>query len=154
MGLNIGYFADGPWSHKTFDKLINDSEIKISFICVRYGSKDETLKNYATQHNIDYLEHKNINSEDQIISAASCTTNCLAPVAKVLNDNFKISFDVSGEPILDEHYKEYVLELDDATKLLTNSQGEILNFGEIPNEQFIEIRDLVAKREIHKILDL
>tara|TARA_B110000438_G_scaffold268435_1_gene284020 strand:+ start:285 stop:1286 length:1002 start_codon:yes stop_codon:yes gene_type:complete len=36
------------------------------------------------------VNHKNINSEDQIISAASCTTNCLAPVAKVLNDNFKI----------------------------------------------------------------
>ena len=31
-----------------------------------------------------------ITSEDNIISAASCTTNCLAPMAKVLNDNFKI----------------------------------------------------------------
>ena len=29
--------------------------------------------------------------EHHIISAASCTTNCLAPVAKVLNDNFGIS---------------------------------------------------------------
>jgi glyceraldehyde 3-phosphate dehydrogenase len=28
--------------------------------------------------------------EDQIVSNASCTTNCLAPVAKVLNDNFEI----------------------------------------------------------------
>jgi len=27
---------------------------------------------------------------DQIVSNASCTTNCLAPVAKVLNDNFTI----------------------------------------------------------------
>jgi glyceraldehyde 3-phosphate dehydrogenase len=36
------------------------------------------------------VNHKNINSKDKIISAASCTTNCLAPVAKVLNDNFKI----------------------------------------------------------------
>ncbi len=25
-----------------------------------------------------------------VISTASCTTNCLAPVAKVLNDNFEI----------------------------------------------------------------
>jgi glyceraldehyde 3-phosphate dehydrogenase len=29
-------------------------------------------------------------SKHNIISNASCTTNCLAPVAKVLNDNFKI----------------------------------------------------------------
>jgi len=31
-----------------------------------------------------------INSEDKIISGASCTTNCLAPVLKVINDNFGI----------------------------------------------------------------
>ena len=36
------------------------------------------------------VNHKNINPKDEIISAASCTTNCLAPVAKVLNDNFEI----------------------------------------------------------------
>ena len=31
-----------------------------------------------------------IKKDDNIISAASCTTNCLAPVVKVLNDNFEI----------------------------------------------------------------
>lgn len=31
-----------------------------------------------------------ITKDDIIVSAASCTTNCLAPVLKVLNDNFKI----------------------------------------------------------------
>ncbi len=36
------------------------------------------------------VNHDSLNSKDKIISAASCTTNCLAPVAKVLNDNFKI----------------------------------------------------------------
>jgi len=36
------------------------------------------------------VNHKKLNSKDEVISAASCTTNCLAPVAKVLNDNFKI----------------------------------------------------------------
>ena len=32
----------------------------------------------------------NLTKEDQIISAASCTTNCLAPMAKVLNDTYPI----------------------------------------------------------------
>ena len=68
MLLNIGYFADGPWGYKTFNKLIHDSEIKISFICVRFGSKDETLKNYAKQYGIDYLEHENVNSDEFILN--------------------------------------------------------------------------------------
>ena len=32
-----------------------------------------------------------IDSDDKVISAASCTTNCLAPVVKVLDDNFGIA---------------------------------------------------------------
>lgn len=32
------------------------------------------------------VNEKTLTSEDQIISAASCTTNCLAPMAKALND--------------------------------------------------------------------
>ncbi len=36
------------------------------------------------------VNHKNLTPEDQIISAASCTTNCLAPMTKALNDNFPI----------------------------------------------------------------
>jgi len=36
------------------------------------------------------VNHKNINLKDKVISAASCTTNCLAPVAKVINDSFQI----------------------------------------------------------------
>ena len=36
------------------------------------------------------VNEKTLNKDDQVISAASCTTNCLAPMAKALNDAFPI----------------------------------------------------------------
>ena len=36
------------------------------------------------------VNHKKLTAEHTIVSNASCTTNCLAPIAKVLNDKFGI----------------------------------------------------------------
>ena len=61
--IKIGYFADGPWAHQAFDLLIRDKTIHMLFICVRYDTQDNTLKNYAAEHNIDYINNSNINSD-------------------------------------------------------------------------------------------
>ena len=36
------------------------------------------------------VNEKTLTAEDKIISAASCTTNCLAPMAKTLNETYPI----------------------------------------------------------------
>ena len=87
MKINIGYFANGPWSHKTFVKLAKDPEVKISFICARYESKDETLKDLAKFHNIDYLKDKNVNS-DKFISILK-KYNCDLFISMSFNQIFK-----------------------------------------------------------------
>ena len=48
-------------------------------------AKDEIDRTVVLGVNDEMLE-----SGDQIVSNASCTTNCLGPVAKVLNDNFTL----------------------------------------------------------------
>jgi glyceraldehyde 3-phosphate dehydrogenase len=47
------------------------------------SDKDVKTIVYNVNHNI-------LQNNDVLISCASCTTNCLAPMAKVLNDNFEI----------------------------------------------------------------
>lgn len=64
--IRIGYFADGPWSHKAFEKLITDESIEILFIVPRSDTKDNTLKDFAIRHNIDYLFPVKINSNEFI----------------------------------------------------------------------------------------
>jgi len=64
--IRIGYFADGPWSHAAFKKIIADPRIEIDFICARFDSKDETLKGYCNEFGIDYIKHKNVNSSEFI----------------------------------------------------------------------------------------
>ena len=44
MKLNIGYFADGPWSHKAYKKLIKDKAIRLDIICVRFDNTNKIQK--------------------------------------------------------------------------------------------------------------
>lgn len=87
MKLSIGYFADGPWSHKAFEKLINDKDIEIKFICVRYDTKDLTLKSYCEKYQIDYIKHKNVNSQEFVSKVR--TYNCDLFVSMSFNQIFK-----------------------------------------------------------------
>ena len=36
------------------------------------------------------VNHHNLDKNDKIVSNASCTTNCLAPLTKVLHDSFGV----------------------------------------------------------------
>ena len=87
MKLKVGYFADGKWSHETFEKLIKDAEIEILFICVRYNSKDKILKHFAKKYNIDFLMHKNVNSSEFI--KITKKYNCDLFVSMSFNQIFK-----------------------------------------------------------------
>ena len=66
-----------------------------------------------------------------IITAASCTTNCLAPVVKVIHENFGISHgsittihDITNtQSVLDSPHKDYRRARASATNLIPTSTG-------------------------------
>ena len=80
-----------------------------------------------------------ITKKDKIISAASCTTNCLAPVLYVLNESFKIekgfmttihSF-TSDQRILDNSHKDIRRARSASQSIVPTSTGASKTIGDI-----------------------
>ena len=80
-----------------------------------------------------------LKKEDKIISAASCTTNCLAPVAHVLNENFEIEKGfmttihafTSDQRILDNSHKDPRRARSASQSIVPTSTGASKAIGEI-----------------------
>ena len=85
------------------------------------------------------VNHKNINKNDLIISAASCTTNCLASVAYVLNKEFKIEKGfmttihsyTSDQRLLDNSHKDLRRARSAGQSIVPTSTGASKALGEI-----------------------
>jgi len=85
------------------------------------------------------VNEKDITSEDQIISAASCTTNCLAPVVNTLNENFEIEKGfmttihafTSDQRILDNSHKDPRRARAASQSIVPTSTGASKAIGEI-----------------------
>ena len=85
------------------------------------------------------VNEKDITHEDQIISAASCTTNCLAPVVHTLNENFEIEKGfmttihafTSDQRILDNSHKDPRRARAASQSIVPTSTGASKAIGEI-----------------------
>ncbi len=85
------------------------------------------------------VNHKQINKYDKIISAASCTTNCLAPVADVINRNFiiingfmtTIHSYTSDQRILDNSHKDLRRARSAGQSIIPTSTGASKSIGDI-----------------------
>ena len=62
--MKIGYFADGPWGHKAFKKIISDRSLEVLFVTLRYDKRDAVLKQMAQENHIPVEVSPNINAED------------------------------------------------------------------------------------------
>ncbi len=64
--MKIGYFADGPWSHKALDLILESSKFQVLFIVARYKAPDPILADYAKRLSIPFLTHPKVNSQEFI----------------------------------------------------------------------------------------
>ena len=86
-----------PWKELDVDIVLectgHYTEVEKAMDHIKAGAKHVIISAPAKGDckTIVYGVNENIlDGTEEVISAASCTTNCLAPVLKVLNDNFKI----------------------------------------------------------------
>lgn len=116
------------------------------------------------------VNHQSINSSHRVISVGSCTTNCLAPIAKILNDNIGI---VSGfmttvhaytndQNVLDAFHKDKRRARSASVSMIPSSTGAALALGlvipelagkldgtslrvPVPNVSFIDLTFVASK---------
>ena len=85
------------------------------------------------------VNEKNLKSSDQVISAASCTTNCLAPVAQVLNENFGIERGfmttihsyTTDQRLLDNSHKDLRRARSASNSIIPTTTGATKSLGDI-----------------------
>ena len=99
------------------------------------------------------VNHKTINKNDLIISAASCTTNCFAPVAFVINKEFKIEKGfmttihsyTSDQRLLDNSHKDPRRARSAGQSIVPTSTGASKTLGEIIPELKGKIEGLAIR---------
>ena len=87
MSMKIGFFGDGPWSHKSLDLLLNNADFEVRFICIRSDPGDEHLIKIAEQESIPLLQNRDINSKEFLSTLSSY--NCDIFVSLAFNQIFK-----------------------------------------------------------------
>ena len=131
--FNVDYVFECTGKFNSKDKLLPHINNGAKKVIVSAPCKD------ADKTIVFGVNEKEIKVEDKIISAASCTTNCLAPVAYILNENFEIdkafmttihAF-TSDQRILDNSHKDPRRSRSASQSIVPTSTGASKAIGEI-----------------------
>ncbi|MBD1156564.1 type I glyceraldehyde-3-phosphate dehydrogenase [Pelagibacterales bacterium SAG-MED20] len=131
--FNVDYVFECTGKFNSKDKLLAHIKNGAKKVIVSAPCKnaDKTIV-YGVNQNL-------LSKDDQIISAASCTTNCLAPVANVLNKSFEIEKGfmttihafTSDQRILDNSHKDPRRARSASQSIVPTSTGASKAIGEI-----------------------
>jgi len=118
-GVDLVIDATGAFTKK--DDLKNHLRGSVKKVILTAPAKDD-MTHVVLGVNDDQIDWK----KETIISNASCTTNCAAPMFKVMNDNFKIQ---SGYLTTVHAYTATQSLLDESNKKPDRSRAAALNIG-------------------------
>jgi len=82
MGIDIAFECTGIFASKEKAAAHLEAGAKRVLVSAPAGGADKTI--------VYGVNHDTLGADDLVVSNASCTTNCLSPVAKVLNDTVGI----------------------------------------------------------------
>jgi glyceraldehyde 3-phosphate dehydrogenase (phosphorylating) len=117
VGAQVVVESTGRFTDATDAKKHMQGSVKKVIISAPAKNEDITLVLGVNHDKYDAAKH-------HIISNASCTTNCLAPIAKVVNDEFKI---VSGTMTTIHSYTNDQVILDFPHKDLRRARAAAIN---------------------------
>ena len=128
-GVDIVLECSGKFNSKEACQVHLDQGAKRVLISAPGKNADKTV--------VYGVNHDTLTSDDLIVSNASCTTNCLAPVAKVLNDAIGIDKGImttihaytGDQPTLDRRHKDLYRARAAAMSLIPTSTGAAAAVG-------------------------
>ena len=123
VGVDIALECTGLFTAREKAKLLLDAGAKRVLVSAPGDGADLTVV-YGVNHHL-------IGKDHLIVSNASCTTNCLAPVAKVLNDAIGIEKGImttihsytGDQPTLDTYHKDLYRARAAALSMIPTSTG-------------------------------
>ncbi|GAB5458865.1 MAG: type I glyceraldehyde-3-phosphate dehydrogenase [Henriciella sp.] len=123
MGVDIAFECTGIFTAKEKAAAHLQAGAKRVLISAPGANADKTI--------VYGVNHETLSADDLIVSNASCTTNCLSPVAKVLNDTVGIERGymttvhayTGDQPTLDRMHKDLYRGRAAATSMIPTSTG-------------------------------
>ena len=113
-----------------------------SRVHIQQGAKSVLIS--APANNVDKtivygVNHRSLTHNDKVVSNGSCTTNCLAPLAKVLNDSIGIERGImttihsytGDQPTLDRRHDDLYRARSAATSMIPTSTGAARALGDV-----------------------
>ena len=159
ISFGEGYIDCGTGPIRIFStynpKELNWTDVDVVLECTgKFNSKKDTLVHLeqgakkvlisAPAENADKtivfgVNENSLTAEDKIISNGSCTTNCLAPIAKILNNSIGIDYGImttihsytADQSILDKRHKDLYRSRAAALSMIPTSTGAAKAIGAV-----------------------